>query len=65
VDLLPVVLGSGNLEDPGIVRFRAKRARLTADRDLLFHGDGEVFGHAPVQLEVLPGAIEVAVPGKT
>jgi diacylglycerol kinase family enzyme len=28
----------------------------------LFHGDGEILGSAPVEVEVIPGAVEVLAP---
>lgn len=42
--------------------FRIRRVRLTTDRPAVFHGDGEIFGPAPVEIEVRPRAIQVLAP---
>jgi diacylglycerol kinase (ATP) len=62
VELIPVALATGRLGPPEILRYRARRIRLSADRPVLFHGDGEVFGESPMDLECLPGAIRVLAP---
>jgi diacylglycerol kinase family enzyme len=36
--------------------------RLSTDRPCFFHGDGEILGPAPVELEVVPGAVRVLAP---
>jgi len=35
---------------------------LRADRPCFFQGDGEILGPAPVEIEVLPGALKVLAP---
>jgi diacylglycerol kinase family enzyme len=45
-----------------VTRVSASRVRLTTDRECLFHGDGEIFGPAPVEIEVLPKAVRVLAP---
>src|SRR5262249_54605 len=40
----------------------ARRARLTAERPSFFHGDGEIIGAAPVEIEAVPRAIQVLAP---
>lgn len=62
VELIPVMLRTGDVRGPEVRRFRGRRVRLRADRPALFHGDGEVLGAAPVEIENLPGAIRVAAP---
>ena len=59
VELIPVMLRTGDVRAPEIERFRARRVRLRTDRPALFHGDGEVLGEAPLEVENLPGAIRV------
>lgn len=59
VELIPVMLRTGEARAPEVQRFRARRVRLRTDRPALFHGDGEVLGEAPVEVENLPGAIRV------
>lgn len=58
LEAIPVLLRSGDLRWPQITRLRAKRLVLRADRPALFHGDGEILGRAPVEIEVLPAAVE-------
>lgn len=62
LELIPVALQTGQLGPPDLLRYRARRIRLSADRPVLFHGDGEVFGESPVELRCLPGAIRVLAP---
>lgn len=61
-EALLVLLRSGDLRWPQIHRFRARRVRLTTDRRSPFHGDGEILGEAPLEIEVLPAAIRVIAP---
>jgi diacylglycerol kinase (ATP) len=60
--LLPRLLKSGELRTPRVKRFRVKSVKLTADRPCLFHGDGEILGPAPVQIDVVPQGVRVLVP---
>jgi diacylglycerol kinase (ATP) len=64
LDLLPQLLAEGNLRIPQLRRFRARRVRLAASRPCFFHGDGEIFGPAPVEIEVIPGAVQVLAPAR-
>jgi diacylglycerol kinase (ATP) len=41
---------------------RARKALLLTDRPAFFHGDGEVLGPAPVEIEVLPKAATILAP---
>jgi diacylglycerol kinase (ATP) len=60
--LVPRLLMNGELRTPRITRMRTTRVRLTTDRPCLFHGDGELLGPAPVEVEVSPRAIQVLAP---
>ncbi len=60
VEALPPVLRTGDLRWPEIHRYRARRVRFETNRAALFHGDGEVLGESPVEIELLPNAIQVA-----
>jgi diacylglycerol kinase (ATP) len=60
--LLPRLVTQGDLPDSHLQRVSAKRVRLTPDRLCLFHGDGEILGPAPVEIEVLPRAIRILAP---
>jgi diacylglycerol kinase (ATP) len=59
-EALPPVLRTGDLRWPEIRRYRARRVRFETNRASLFHGDGEVLGESPVEIELLPNAIQVA-----
>jgi len=61
--LLPRLLKSGELRTPRVKRFRVKSVKLTTDRPCLFHGDGEILGPTPVNIDVVPQAVRVLVPG--
>jgi diacylglycerol kinase (ATP) len=62
LSLLPRLMGSGELRTSRVKRWRAQRVRLTTDRPCLFHGDGEILGPTPVELEVVPKAVRVLAP---
>ncbi|MCU1240520.1 MAG: sphingosine kinase [Candidatus Acidoferrum typicum] len=59
---IPRLLTRGDLPDSYVDRVSASCVRLTSDRDCLFHGDGEILGPAPVEIEVLPRAVRMLVP---
>lgn len=61
-EALLVLLRAGDLRWPQIHRFRARRVRLSAGRRSPFHGDGEILGDAPLEIEVLPAAVRVIAP---
>jgi len=60
--LLPRLMGSGELRTSRLKRWRSQRVRLTADRPCMFHGDGEIIGTTPVEIEVVPRAVQVLAP---
>jgi diacylglycerol kinase (ATP) len=60
--LLPRLMGSGELRTPRVKRWRAQRVKLTTDRPCYFHGDGEILGMTPVEIEVVPKAVRVLAP---
>ncbi len=60
--LLPGLLKSGKMPSSHLKQIRVRKARLSADRTCFFHGDGEILGPAPVELEVVPGAVRVLAP---
>lgn len=63
--LLPRLLKSGELRTPRVKRFRIQTVKFTTDRPCLFHGDGEMFGPTPVEIEVVPRAVRVLAPAQT
>jgi diacylglycerol kinase (ATP) len=60
--LLPRLMGSGELRTSRVKRWKVKAVRMSADRPCLFHGDGEILGPAPVEIEVVPNAVRVLAP---
>jgi diacylglycerol kinase (ATP) len=62
--VIPWLLTRGELPDSYVTRVSASRVRLTCDRECLFHGDGEILGPAPVDIEVLPRAVRILAPVK-
>lgn len=60
--LLPQLIGSGELRTPRVKRWQATKVKLTTRNLSLFHGDGEIIGSTPVEIEVVPRAIQVLAP---
>jgi diacylglycerol kinase (ATP) len=60
--LLPRLLKSGELRTPQVKRFRVQNVKFTTDRPCMFHGDGEILGPTPVEIEVVPQAMQVLAP---
>lgn len=60
--LLPRLMGSGELRTSRVKRWRVKCVRLTTDRPCLFHGDGEILGPAPVEIELVARAVDILAP---
>ena len=60
--VMPGLLASGDLPERYVNRVSAPRVRLTTDRACLFHGDGEILGPAPVEIQVVPGAVRMLAP---
>ncbi len=54
ISALPSLLRSGELRGLPLRRYRARRVRLSTDRPVSFHGDGEPLGATPLEIEVLP-----------
>jgi diacylglycerol kinase (ATP) len=63
--LLPRLIGSGELRTSQVMRWKVKSVRMCADRPCLFHGDGEILGPAPVEIQVIPDAVRVLAPPET
>jgi diacylglycerol kinase (ATP) len=60
--MLPRLIGSGELRTSRLKRWRIQCVRLTTARSCVFHGDGEIIGPTPVEIEALPRAIQVLAP---
>ncbi len=63
--LLPRLIFSGELRTSRVRRWRAQRVRLTTRKPTMFHGDGEIIGPTPVEIEVVPRALRVLAPAPT
>lgn len=59
---LTILLARGDLRFREVKRFQARRVRFEPNRPMRVHGDGESLGESPVELEVLPGALQVRAP---
>lgn len=59
---VPRLLATGQITTPAMQRVQCARVGLQPDRPCFFHGDGEIFGPAPVEIAVLPGALRVLAP---
>jgi diacylglycerol kinase (ATP) len=62
--LLPRLLMSGELRTPHVKRLRVQAVKFTTDRQCMFHGDGEIMGPTPVEIEIVPGAVRVLAPAQ-
>jgi diacylglycerol kinase (ATP) len=60
--LMPRLLLTGELKTARLTRFRAARAWLSTAERTCFHGDGELLGNTPVEINVLPRAIRMFAP---
>ena len=60
--LIPRLMITGELQSKRMVRASARRIKLAAQGETWFHGDGELLGIAPVEIEVLPKALRVFAP---
>jgi diacylglycerol kinase (ATP) len=59
---LPRLMGSGELRTSCVKRWQVRKVRLTTQNPTVFHGDGEILGSTPVEIEVVPRAIQVLAP---
>jgi diacylglycerol kinase (ATP) len=60
--LLPHLARSGELRTARVKRFRVRAVKYSTDRACFFHGDGEILGPAPVEIEIVPKAVRVLAP---
>ena len=59
--LMPRMLAGTHLSSEHVRFFRTRRLRIESDPPCPFNLDGEEAGVTPVELEILPGALEVVV----
>jgi diacylglycerol kinase family enzyme len=62
LQLLPRLIGSGELRTSRVKRWQVSKVRLTTRIPSLFQGDGEILGSTPVEIEIVPRAIQVLAP---
>jgi diacylglycerol kinase (ATP) len=62
--ILPRLARSGELRTPHLKRLRVRAVKLSTDRPCVFHGDGEILGPAPVEIEIVPQAVRVLAPAE-
>lgn len=60
--LIPRLLVSGELKSDKKVQIRVPCVQFTAREACWFHGDGELLGKTPVQIQVLRRAVKILVP---
>lgn len=60
--LLPQLMATGELRTTRVKRWQAQKVRLTTSKPTVFHGDGEILGLTPVEIEVVPRAVKVLAP---
>ena len=56
--LLPTIYSGSHVRHPKVEVFDARQLRLTADRSLTVHADGEIVGSTPASFEIVQGAIQ-------
>jgi len=62
VKLLPRLIGSGELPTSSVHRWQATKVRFITKKPTEFHGDGEILGTTPVEIEIVPQAVQVLAP---
>jgi diacylglycerol kinase (ATP) len=60
--LLPQLIATGELRTPRVKRWQARKVHLSTSKPTAFHGDGEILGLTPVEIEVVPGAVKILAP---
>jgi diacylglycerol kinase (ATP) len=60
--LIPRLLISGELKSKRVVRMRAAKIRLTAEKETSFEGDGELLGKTPLEIGIMPKVLQVLAP---
>jgi len=63
--VLPTLARTGELRTQRVQRARVQRLRLCTSHPSLFHGDGEILGPTPVDVEIVPRAVQILAPKVT
>jgi diacylglycerol kinase family enzyme len=48
----------GTLDLPLLIRRKARKIRIETDEPAYFQGDGELIGLTPIEIEVVPKAVQ-------
>jgi diacylglycerol kinase family enzyme len=59
---LPRLALEGTFDLPLLIRGKARKIRIETESPAFFHGDGELIGLTPVELEVVPKAVKFLAP---
>ncbi len=59
---LPLLIFRGEVRSPRVKRFSIRHILIETEGPCRFHGDGEILGYTPVEIEVLPQAVRVLCP---
>ncbi len=60
--ILPGLAFRGELRTKRVRRMRIKKVKIETDGERRFHGDGEIIGSTPVEVEVVPQAVRILKP---
>jgi diacylglycerol kinase (ATP) len=61
---LPRLVFQGEVRSRRVRRFSVRKVIIEADRPCCIHGDGEIFGFTPAEVEIVPQAFRVLRPRK-
>ena len=61
VSLIPKIYRGSHLPDKRILQVSGARFEIDAERPLIVEADGELMGHTPVTITVVPGALQMVV----
>ncbi len=59
---LPRLIFLGEVRSPRVKRFPVHRLTIHTDLPRLFHGDGELLGYTPVEIQIVPKAFRILCP---
>jgi len=60
--VLPRLALQGSINLPGLHIRNARKLRIEVDPPVTFHGDGELLGSSPVEIEIVPRAMQFLAP---
>jgi diacylglycerol kinase family enzyme len=59
---LPRLIFLGEVRSPRVKRFPVQHLSIYTDLPAPFHGDGEILGYTPVEIDVIPRAFRILCP---